>query len=286
MRGRRYQTNFRLSGTAARTTTLDFPAQTQLPNIGTEYVIRVDHILADGTVYDPSVQGAIAGIDYTEARLEPDVPLSNHAAIRQRLPSGPTKIYRSGQNIVNMIGTNASGFEVHEVKCFGLGQHDFLATDGTSPDFSASGGPIEFGYSRGTRAPVTVFGYSLSTVYDEMRFIVHKHSNPGCATPAVLSPAPPRLVVTKVRNPPGPRIPGPIVYDITVENVGGIVALSVMLGEFVPIHTRVPPATITQGWMCTQFPGSVNLSTGGGSFCTFTVGTVLPGQAVTVPFPS
>ena len=94
---RRRQRHHRL-----RRSTFNYPALHPLndSNHGRLHLVSIDHILDDGTVYDPSTQGALAGIDYSEARRQVSVGgVSTHAALRQG-----GVIYRSAFNIINKTG--------------------------------------------------------------------------------------------------------------------------------------------------------------------------------------
>lgn len=131
-----------------------------------------------GAVWDPSTQGPLATIDFEEdARLVsgPAAGQSTGLAIRQ-----------GGQVWVAQVGTTPGAAWSHKqgrgIRASGvgpLGPGGFPAT-GPSPDFSASGGPIEFGFTRGNSTGAGGGSYAITAAIDNWKVRV----NPPCSTPA------------------------------------------------------------------------------------------------------
>ena len=94
-----------------------------------------------GMSYDPSTQGAIDFVDYSEDRIQFNAPFSG-AAIGARPALLQDGNWFFGPNITF---TNSNW---QSVNLTGLTSADFVGSGGLTPDFSASGSVISFGYTR------------------------------------------------------------------------------------------------------------------------------------------
>jgi hypothetical protein len=128
-----------------------------------------------GFVYDPSLQGPIATIDFDEdarSTLGSTLGQSTGIAIRQ-----------GGQIYVAPAGSTPEAAWTHK-QLRGLQFSDFgvLAPNGfpggSSPDFSAAGGPIEVGFTRGNSTSVGGAGYTIAAAIDNWQVRI----NPPCAS--------------------------------------------------------------------------------------------------------
>jgi hypothetical protein len=128
-----------------------------------------------GFVYDPSVQGPIATIDFDEdarSTLGSQLGQSTGIAIRQ-----------SDQVYVAQAGATPETAWTHK-QVRGLAFSDFgvLAPNGfpggSSPDFSAAGGPIEVGFVRGNSTGKGGGSYTIAAAIDNWQVRI----NPPCTT--------------------------------------------------------------------------------------------------------
>ncbi len=94
-----------------------------------------------GASYDPSVQGAISTLDYSEDHKEFSPPFSG-AAIGARPALRQGGVWYFGPDLT------FNGLSWQSVHLTGLTQMDFSGSDGGHPDFTASGGEIRFGFAR------------------------------------------------------------------------------------------------------------------------------------------
>jgi hypothetical protein len=109
---------------------------------------------------------------------------------------------------------------------------------GGQPDFSASGAPIRFGYSRrnnngGEETVVWESGI------DNFRVVVHRQN--GCPG------GPPLLRIDKTDHGHGWKDDPLIPYEITVTNVGGTAAAPRPVAEIVPVNTTWVAAASSRG---------------------------------------
>lgn len=109
--------------------------------------LKVNHLYLSES-YTPSVEGPIVAIDYQEADIILSFPFPEAFSTTQPLIEQDGRLYRSAK-FIRFIAQNSS----HNWQITGLFQltaADFLAVDGSGdqPDFSASGGPLRFGFTR------------------------------------------------------------------------------------------------------------------------------------------
>jgi hypothetical protein len=152
-------------------------------NVNVPSTINVRHrYIGPGSVYDPAIAGAIDRIDITMDRIvfssTPPGGAVGHAFI----------VYQNGILYFHDLGA-FSGANWHTVQFNGLGAQDFATTAGATPDFSASGSPLTFGYLRSNAN--TGQGAEVVMVHgiDNWRFVIHPTAPvlpelPSCAGPA------------------------------------------------------------------------------------------------------
>lgn len=110
------------------------------PSVGDNVFIEVMHVLIKKT-FDPSTQGAIEYIDYSE----------DNKLFKGGFVTGGVLIEQAGQYYRNVMPVILIMDTIWTSKnLFGLKASDFYEVTGSyeQPDFSTSGGPIEFGYWR------------------------------------------------------------------------------------------------------------------------------------------
>ncbi len=109
--------------------------------------ILVTHIYL-GFSYDPSVRGEIGEIDYSEFGIILSFPFPEAFSTTQPVVSQGGRIYRSPQFIRFIAQNSTHDWESKSLS--GLTAADFVAADGSGdhPDFTESGSPIQFGFTR------------------------------------------------------------------------------------------------------------------------------------------
>jgi hypothetical protein len=110
--------------------------------------IFVTHIYSDAS-YDPSVQGAISAIDYTESGKILSFPFPEAFSTTQPVVVQGGQIYRSTKFIRFVAINSTHDWETKSLT--GLAAADFVRVGGSEndhPDFSSNGGPIQFGFTR------------------------------------------------------------------------------------------------------------------------------------------
>ena len=127
--------------------------------------------LRSGAVYDPSTQGAIVSIDYSEdARLfSGSAPAGQTVA--PALRQGADFYIPAGMTVPETSWT-AKPFSSLTESDFFLIQDDLIDAD-QHPDFSATGGPIEFGFGRGNSTAIGGAGFSTVTGIDDWLITIH-----------------------------------------------------------------------------------------------------------------
>lgn len=138
--------------------------------------ISVSHLFL-GASYNPSVQGAIESLDYSEDQIEFDPPFSG-AAIGA-LPA----LFQDGQIFVGPDIT-FSNLMWQTTALNGLTASDFNA-GGENPDFSLSGGEITFGFVR-SNSNTTSSGRITQHGIDNWRFTLHTTAIPEPASSGLL----------------------------------------------------------------------------------------------------
>ena len=131
----------------------------------------------NGATYDPSVQGPIGSIDYAE-----DAKRIFGSSLGQ---SAGIAIRQNGTVFVAQVGTTPDDvFTRKEGKALKASGFGVLTAGGfpggASPDFSAAGGPIEFGFVRGNSTGAGGPGYTLIAAIDNWFVRV----NPPCTQPS------------------------------------------------------------------------------------------------------
>jgi len=130
-----------------------------------------------GFVYDPSVQGPIANIDFDE-----DARRTSGSALGQ---STGLAIRQGGKVYVVQAGTTPEAAWTHKqlrrvtAPTFGVLEPNGFP-GGSIPDFSAAGGPIEVGFVRGNSTGAGGASYTIAAAIDNWQVRL----NPPCATPA------------------------------------------------------------------------------------------------------
>ncbi|MDH3592993.1 MAG: hypothetical protein OER88_13995, partial [Planctomycetota bacterium] len=118
-----------------------------------------------GMVFDPSTDGAIETVDWQlEARV--GAATSGGVGYGPLIRQGGLRFYAIGDVILTGTGWRPA-IE------FGLTANDFIADDGSAakPDFSTSGGPIEFGFFSTNGAGNA--GFSSASSVDNWNVTVH-----------------------------------------------------------------------------------------------------------------
>ncbi len=124
-----------------------------------------------GTSYDPSAQGAIATLDYTEDHKEFNPPFTG-AAI------GAKPALRQGG--VWYIGPDLTfnGLSWQSVNLTGLTQMDFSGAGGSHPDFSVSGGAISFGFVRSNTNSSNTTSFNTTSGIDNWSYTLQTQTLP------------------------------------------------------------------------------------------------------------
>lgn len=129
-----------------------------------------------GSVYDPSTQGAIASIDFDEDAqrlVGSNLGQSTGVAVRQ-----------GGRVFVHQVGATPESAWTHKqgrgIVASAFGEMDSGGGGTGKPDFSSTGGPIEFGFVRGNSTGAGGPSYSITGAIDNWRVRL----NPPCTTPA------------------------------------------------------------------------------------------------------
>jgi hypothetical protein len=183
-------------------------------NLPSPSSIVVYHFYTAAT-YNPSVSGAIDSIDYREDQIEFSPPFFGAAiGARPALRQGGIPYYGPDLTYTSTSWTTRS--------LPGLTAASF--SDGsTSPDFSASGGPIEFGYVRGnTNSPGGSF-YVTQHGIDNWSYTLHTTPVTGVGDP----PPPPVPTLVAGPNPFSGAIdielsvPGDDAASVTIHDVHG-----------------------------------------------------------------
>jgi hypothetical protein len=110
-------------------------------------VIAVTHVFL-GESYDPGTEGPITAIDYREAGIILSFPFPEAFSTTQPVIEQDGRIFRSPEFIRFIAENSTHNWEVKSLDL--LSAIDFIAVDGSgdSPDFSADGSPIRFGFTR------------------------------------------------------------------------------------------------------------------------------------------
>ncbi len=133
-----------------------------------------------GASYNPSLQGAIDSVDYTEDHIQFNPPFAG-AAIGASPALKQAGVWYFGPDLtfttLNWQTANLTG----------LTQLDFTGPGGSHPDFTASGGEITFGFHRsntnssggakGTN-DIKGLGYSTNNGIDNWAYTIHGQSLP------------------------------------------------------------------------------------------------------------
>lgn len=152
--------------------------------------LRVFHVYGGtGAVYDPSVEGAIGGIDFAEDRSK-DSPLFIGPPVTAGsllVQAGRRWVYDAGD-----LGAFNNVFWRHvAARC--LQAADFRSDDTPAPpDFSAAGAPIQFGFFRGGRNDEAFEAPTLRMTHDvdDWRVVVHPVPDSTCSdAPACVTDA-------------------------------------------------------------------------------------------------
>ena len=131
-----------------------------------------------GASYDPSSQGAIDSIDYTEDHIQFNPPFQGAAigAVAALLQDGN---WFFGPN---MTFTDLSW---QTVSLSGLTASNFL-TNGMLPDFSDMGGVISFGFARSNSNTGNQIEYTTTSGIDNWSFTVNSQSPSTVPEPAAI----------------------------------------------------------------------------------------------------
>jgi hypothetical protein len=145
--------------------------------------IVVTHVYL-GDSYDPAVQGAIRAIDYAEAGIILSFPFAEAFSTTQPVVAQGGRIYRSSK-FLRFIAQNSS--HAWETKSLSqLTAADFIAVGGSEedhPDFSAGGGPIQFGFTRSNGRSSTLppvpsdQDMVVDQGVDHLQIFVHRQAN-------------------------------------------------------------------------------------------------------------
>jgi hypothetical protein len=161
------------SGDAFRAITHNVPAAPSPTTFGAVWSAH----FRNGATYDPAVKGPIGSIDYAEdAKRIFGSPLGQSAGVAIR---------QNGMVFVAQVGTTPENVftrkEGHALKASSFGvMTDSGFPGGASPDFSASGGVIEFGFVRGNSTGAGGSAYTLTAAIDNWAVAV----NPPCTQPS------------------------------------------------------------------------------------------------------
>jgi hypothetical protein len=145
--------------------------------------IAVTHVYTT-TSYDPNVQGAISAIDYSEAGIILSFPFADAFSTTQPAVVQGGQVYRSSRFLRFIAQTYTHTWETKTL--LQLTAADFVAVGGPAtshPDFSANGGPIQFGFtrtnSRGSTQPPVPAGQDMviDQGVDDWQIWVHRLSD-------------------------------------------------------------------------------------------------------------
>lgn len=216
--------------------------------------------------YDPSTQGAIAGVDYHETML-------NFFTTEIAAVATAGALFQNGQVYITSELPFVGGPQGYRPRClqptdFGVPTTGQPVDRSRNPDFSASGAPIQFGYTRRPprSLPAGRPSLPLEHLIDNWGFVVYPAPNPDCAG------GPPSVEITKKDDGQGWGADPLIPYEITVSNTGGTAAPDLLVADAVPAGTTLDPGASTPGWDCPD-------GTGEGSLCTMAVGDLAPGAS-------
>jgi hypothetical protein len=128
--------------------------------------IFVDHLFTGGT-YNPSQQGAITTLDYSEDRIILGAPFAGAGVASWFIlvqnnqtferASSPNVFANTGWQSATLTGLRASDF-----------------APGPGPNFSSTGGPIQFGYRRANTNDSPTAQYVLTHGIDNWKVVVHR----------------------------------------------------------------------------------------------------------------
>lgn len=147
--------------------------------------IVVNHVYL-GASYDPGIQGAISAIDYSESGIILSFPFPEAFSTTQPVIAQDGRLYRATR-FLRFIAQNSS--HTWETKSLPqLTADDFIAVGGSEndhPDFSSSGSPIQFGFTRSNSRSSTLppvpsnQDMVIDQGVDNWRIIVYRGSDPG-----------------------------------------------------------------------------------------------------------
>jgi hypothetical protein len=159
------------------------------PVSGTDLASVVVTHLSNTATYDPSIQGEITAIDYQEAGRILSFPFPEAFSTTQPALRQGGRTFRSSE-FIRFIAQNGS----HNWETKGLSQltaMDFVAVDdsGDHPDFSTSGAPIQFGFTRtnarSSTLPPVPAGQDMviDQGVDHWQLIIHRQAEPDVNQP-------------------------------------------------------------------------------------------------------
>jgi hypothetical protein len=127
--------------------------------------IWVDHLYA-GSTYNPSQQGAITSIDFSADRIILSAPFSGAGVADWFVVVQSTQVFTRAAS--PNVFSNTAWLNTSQP---GLVAADFQPAPG--PNFSATGGPLQFGYRRANTNSSTT-GYLISHGIDNWRVVIHR----------------------------------------------------------------------------------------------------------------
>jgi hypothetical protein len=128
--------------------------------------IFVDHHFTGGT-YNPSQQGAIATLDYSEDQIILQTPFTGAGVASWFI------LVQNNQTFERATTPNIfTSTAWLQTSLTGLRASDFAPAPG--PDFSSTGGPIQFGYRRANTNDSPTAQFTLTHGIDNWRVIVHR----------------------------------------------------------------------------------------------------------------
>ncbi len=140
-----------------------------------------------GASYNPSLQGAIDSVDYTEDHIQFNPPFAG-AAIGASPALQQAGVWYFGPDLT------FTTLSWQAVNLSGLTQLDFTGPGGSHPDFTASGGEIAFGFSRsntnsagGDRQANNIKGkggFSTTSGIDNWAYTIHGQGLPAVSVQA------------------------------------------------------------------------------------------------------
>jgi hypothetical protein len=148
--------------------------------------IAVTHVFL-GESYDPAIQGPITAIDYQEAGIILSFPFPEAFSTTQPVIEQDGRIFRSPEFIRFIAENSSHNWEFKSLDL--LSSADFIAVDGSgdSPDFSAGGSPLQFGFTRvntrGSTQPPVPGGVDMviDQGVDNWWITIHRDSLPPLA---------------------------------------------------------------------------------------------------------